>query len=61
MGCDFVSVMPTNLYGPNDNFDLLSSHILPALLAKVDTAARDRRDPVEIWGQWPPPSRIPAY
>ena len=35
-GCDFVSVMPTNLYGPNDNFDLLSSHVLPALLAKID-------------------------
>src|SRR5215831_1604198 len=40
-GCDFVSVMPTNLYGPNDNFDLLSSHVLPALLAKIDAAERD--------------------
>jgi GDP-L-fucose synthase len=53
-GCDFVSVMPTNLYGPNDNFDLLSSHVLPALLAKVDTAMRDRRDTVEIWGSGHP-------
>jgi len=49
-GCDFVSVMPTNLYGPNDNFDLLSSHVLPALIAKIDIAARDGRDTAEIWG-----------
>ncbi|HJU16538.1 MAG TPA: GDP-L-fucose synthase [Stellaceae bacterium] len=49
-GCDFVSVMPTNLYGPNDNFDLLSSHVLPALIAKIDAAARQGRDTVEIWG-----------
>jgi len=47
-------VMPTNLYGPNDNFDLLSSHVLPALLAKIDTAARQRRDTVEIWGSGRP-------
>src|SRR5215472_13495806 len=53
-GCDFVSVMPTNLYGPNDNFDLLSSHVLPALLAKIETAVRDRRDTVEIWGSGRP-------
>jgi len=53
-GCDFVSVMPTNLYGPNDNFDLLSSHVLPALLAKIDTAAREGRDTVEIWGSGRP-------
>jgi GDP-L-fucose synthase len=49
-GCDFVSVMPTNLYGPNDNFDLLSSHVLAALIAKIDTAARERHDTVDIWG-----------
>jgi GDP-L-fucose synthase len=48
-GCDFVSVMPTNLYGPNDNFDLLSSHVLPAPLAKVDAAVRECRATVEIW------------
>jgi GDP-L-fucose synthase len=53
-GCDFVSVMPTNLYGPNDNFDLLSSHVLPALLAKIDTAVRQNRDAVEIWGSGRP-------
>jgi GDP-L-fucose synthase len=53
-GCDFVSVMPTNLYGPNDNFDLLSSHVLPALLAKIDVASRDGRDTVEIWGSGRP-------
>lgn len=53
-GCDFVSVMPTNLYGPNDNFDLLSSHVLPALLAKIDAAMREGRDAVEIWGSGRP-------
>ncbi len=53
-GCDFVSVMPTNLYGPNDNFDLLSSHVLAALLAKIDAAVRECRDVVEIWGSGSP-------
>lgn len=53
-GCDFVSVMPTNLYGPNDNFDLLSSHVLPALLAKIDTGMQQDRDAVEIWGSGRP-------
>jgi GDP-L-fucose synthase len=53
-GCDFVSVMPTNLYGPNDNFDLLSSHVLAALIAKTDAAVRQRRDAVEIWGSGQP-------
>jgi GDP-L-fucose synthase len=52
--CDFVSVMPTNLYGPNDNFDLLSSHVLPALLTKIDAAVREDRDEVEIWGSGRP-------
>jgi len=47
--CDFVSVMPTNLYGPNDNIDLLSGHVLPAPLAKIDAAMADGRDTVEIW------------
>jgi GDP-L-fucose synthase len=41
--------MPTNLYGPNDNFDLLCSHVLPALLEKIDAAVREGRDTVEIW------------
>jgi GDP-L-fucose synthase len=53
-GCDFMSVMPTNLYGPNDNFELLSAHVLPALLAKIDAAVRDGRDTVEIWGSGHP-------
>jgi len=53
-GCDFVSVMPTNLYGPNDNFDLLSSHVLPALVTKIDAAARQGYDAVEIWGSGRP-------
>lgn len=49
-GCDFISVMPTNLYGPGDNFDLMSSHVLAALLAKTDAALQEGRDVVEIWG-----------
>jgi GDP-L-fucose synthase len=53
-GCDFVSVMPTNLYGPNDNFDLQSGHVLPALLAKIDAAVRECRGAVEIWGSGRP-------
>jgi GDP-L-fucose synthase len=53
-GRDFVSVMPTNLYGPNDNFDLLSGHALPALLAKVHAAVRDGLDTVEVWGSGRP-------
>lgn len=53
-GCDFVSVMPTNLYGPNDNFDLLSSHVLPALMAKIDAAVQEGRETVEIWGSGTP-------
>jgi len=56
-GCDFVSVMPTNLYGPNDNFDLLSSHALAALIAKIDAAARQGRNTVGI-GYRPPASRV---
>src|SRR5437868_1906351 len=53
-GCDFVSVMPTNLYGPNDNFDPLSSHVLAALLFKMDAAVREGREAVEIWGSGQP-------
>jgi len=53
-GRDFVSVMPTNLYGPGDNFDPLSSHVLPALLRRIGEAARDRRQTVEIWGSGKP-------
>jgi GDP-L-fucose synthase len=53
-GCDFVSVMPTNLYGPDDNFDLLSSHVLAALIAKTDAALRQAGATVEIWGTGQP-------
>jgi len=49
-GCDFVSVMPTNLYGPGDNFDPLTSHVLAALILKIDDAVRRGLDTVEIWG-----------
>jgi GDP-L-fucose synthase len=53
-GCDFVSVMPTNLYGPGDNFDPLTSHVLPALLRRIDAAARLGQPAVEIWGSGQP-------
>lgn len=49
-GCNFISAMPTNLYGPGDNFDLQSSHVLPALLAKFHHAVADALPAVEIWG-----------
>jgi GDP-L-fucose synthase len=49
-GCNFISAMPTNLYGPNDNFDLESSHVLPALMAKFHRARVDGASSVEIWG-----------
>ncbi len=53
-GCNFISVMPTNLYGPNDNFDLKNSHVLPALIRKFYTAAKESQDHVEIWGTGSP-------
>ena len=53
-GCDFRSVMPTNLYGPNDNFDLETSHVLPALLRKFQQAVRDREELVQVWGSGRP-------
>ncbi|WP_274540587.1 GDP-L-fucose synthase [Telmatospirillum siberiense] len=53
-GCRFVSAMPTNLYGPEDNFDLLSSHVLPALLAKIHKAKIEGNPSVEIWGSGTP-------
>jgi GDP-L-fucose synthase len=52
--CDFVSVMPTNLYGPGDNFDLATSHVLPALMAKIHDAVRCGQGTVEIWGSGRP-------
>src|SRR6187399_399992 len=53
-GCDFISAMPTNLYGPGDNFDLTSSHVLPALMRKFHDAKLDGRRDVEIWGTGTP-------
>jgi GDP-L-fucose synthase len=53
-GCDFISVMPTNLYGPNDNYDLKNSHVLPALMRKFFEAIRDNKPEVEIWGSGKP-------
>lgn len=49
-GCNFISVMPTNLYGPNDNYDLKNSHVLPALIRKFHTAKVQKTPFVEIWG-----------
>ena len=52
--CNFISVMPTNLYGPNDNYDLNNSHVLPALLRKFITAKRNGESSVTIWGTGTP-------
>jgi GDP-L-fucose synthase len=49
-GCNFISGMPTNLYGPNDNFDLQTSHVLPALMRKVLEARDCGRNELEVWG-----------
>jgi GDP-L-fucose synthase len=48
--CNFISVMPTNLYGPNDNYDLNNSHVLPALLRKIISAKRSGAESITIWG-----------
>lgn len=53
-GCDFIAAMPTNLYGPNDNFDLTSSHVLPAMIRKFHEAKMARRRDVVIWGTGQP-------
>jgi GDP-L-fucose synthase len=53
-GADFISAMPTNLYGPNDNFDLASSHVLPALIRKFHDAKTSGDPRVEIWGTGSP-------
>ena len=49
-GCDFFSLMPTNQYGPNDNFHPENSHVLPALLRRFHEAKRDNLESVEVWG-----------
>ncbi|MEY4573357.1 MAG: hypothetical protein RLZ10_2641 [Bacteroidota bacterium] len=53
-GCNFISVMPTNLYGPNDNYDLNNSHVLPALLRKFIEAKNNFDSSVAIWGTGTP-------
>ena len=53
-GCNFISVMPTNLYGPNDNYDLNNSHVLPAMLRKFIMAKRNGDASVTIWGTGSP-------
>jgi GDP-L-fucose synthase len=53
-GCNFVSVMPTNLYGPNDNYDLQNSHVLPALIRKFLTAKKNNDPSVILWGTGAP-------
>lgn len=53
-GCDYISAMPTNLYGPADNFDLISSHVLPAFIRKFHDAKINRASQVEIWGTGTP-------
>jgi GDP-L-fucose synthase len=52
--CDFISAMPTNLYGPNDNFDLASSHVLPAMIRKFHDAREEGRNEVTVWGTGSP-------
>ena len=53
-GADFISAMPTNLYGPGDNFSLTASHVLPALLRKIHIAKVEGRSEVEVWGTGAP-------
>lgn len=53
-GCNFISAMPTNLYGPNDNFDLSTSHVIPALIRKFVEAKIENKPSVEVWGSGKP-------
>jgi GDP-L-fucose synthase len=53
-GCNYISAMPTNLYGPNDNYDLQNSHVLPALLRKFHEAKVENKPSVEVWGSGKP-------
>jgi len=53
-GANFISAMPTNLYGPNDNYDLQNSHVLPALLRKFHEAKKNNLSSVEVWGSGSP-------
>ena len=53
-GCNFISAMPTNLYGQGDNYHLQNSHVLPALIRKFDSAVKENLDEVEVWGSGTP-------
>ncbi len=53
-GCDFISCMPTNLYGPYDHYDLQNSHVLPALLHKIHSAKKEHQKTVTLWGTGTP-------
>jgi len=53
-GCDYISIMPSNLYGPNDNYDLENSHVLPALIRKFHDAKINGGDEVIVWGSGTP-------
>jgi GDP-L-fucose synthase len=53
-GCDYISVMPTNLYGPNDNYDLQNSHVLPAMIRKFHEAKVSKNQEVNLWGTGSP-------
>lgn len=53
-GCNFISVMPTNMYGPNDNYNLNNSHVLPALIRKFHDAKENNLPSVEMWGTGTP-------
>ncbi|MEO8086278.1 MAG: GDP-L-fucose synthase [Bacteroidota bacterium] len=53
-GCNFIAVMPANLYGPNDNYDLQNSHVLPALIRKLHEAKINNEPKVEVWGSGKP-------
>jgi GDP-L-fucose synthase len=53
-GCNYISVMPTNLYGPNDNYDLNTSHVLPAMIRKFHEAKLENKPQVELWGTGSP-------
>lgn len=53
-GCDFISAMPTNLYGPNDNYDLNNSHVIPALIRKFVEARKNNQTEVVVWGTGSP-------
>ncbi len=53
-GCDFISAMPTNLFGPGDNFDLETSHVVPAMIRKAEDARREGRPSITLWGTGAP-------